>query len=238
MGDKETEKDLAVRRLHEQLERSLSARRAGQQDAAAQAARDILRQWQAARLARTHADLLANPRFRAGAEFFLADLYGPEDLGPGIQSVKGIIPVMEVTMPAPGIETVADAIELDALSEALDAAMVAALKRNGGAIDAASYGAAYRRVGRREDRTRQIDLISDLGQSLEKLTHARFIGIALSLMRKPAQLAGLGHLQAFLERGYAAFRKMEDPLEFVATVTEREAAISKALFAGDDSALA
>lgn len=237
MSESKTAKDLAIRRLREQLERSLSARRATQQDVAAKEARDTLRQWQAARLARTHADLRASRRFRAGAEFFLADLYGPVDLGPGIQSVHGIIPLMEMALQAPAIDTVADAIELDALSESLDGAMVVALKKIGGTIDAASYGAAYRRVGRREDRTRQIDLIRHLGQSLEKLTHARFIGATLTLMRKPAQLAGLGQLHAFLERGYAAFRKMKDPREFVETVTEREAAISKALFAGDDSPL-
>ncbi len=238
MSDKDSAKDLAVQRLKEQLERSLAARRAAQEDPAVKAARDTLRQWQAARLARTHADLLASPRSHAGAEFFLADLYGPEDLGPGIQSVQGIIPLMEATLPAAGIETVADAIELDALSEVLDRAMVVALEKTGKPIDAASYGAAYRLVGRREDRVRQIKLISDLGQSLERLTHARFIGMALTLMRKPAKLAGLGHLQAFLERGYAAFRKMADPGGFVATITEREAAISKALFAGDDTPLA
>jgi hypothetical protein len=237
MSDSPSAKGVAVERLKEQLERSLSVRSTTQQDVAAKEARDALRQWQAARLARTHADLLASRRFHAGAAFFLADLYGPVDLGPGIQSVHGIIPLMEVTLQAPAIDTVADAIELDALSESLDGAMVAVLKKNGATIDAASYGAAYRRVGRREDRTRQIDLISHLGQSLERLTHARFVGAAMTLMRKPARLAGLGQLHAFLERGYGAFRKMKDPREFVETVAEREATISTALFAGDDSPL-
>jgi hypothetical protein len=237
MSDSQTSKALAIRRLKEQLERSLSVRNVTQQDDAAIEARATLRAWQATRLARTHADLLESPRFRTGAQFFLADLYGPIDLGPGIQSVHRIIPLIEGTLQAPAIDTVADAIELDALSESLDGAMVAALRKKGGKIDAASYGAAYRRIGRREDRARQIDLISHVGQSLEKLTHARFVGTGLVLMRKPAQLAGVGQLHLFLERGYKAFRKMKDPREFVETVTEREVAISNALFAGDDSPL-
>ncbi len=37
---------------------------------------DILQRWQSARLARTYADLLASPRYRPAAAFFLDELYG------------------------------------------------------------------------------------------------------------------------------------------------------------------
>ena len=72
-------------------------------------------------------------------------------------------------------------------------------------IDDALYAAAYRAVDRAKDRERQIDLIALLGQALDKLAQVRFVGMTLMLMRKPAQLAGRGELQAFVERGYAAF---------------------------------
>ena len=38
-----------------------------------------LRVWQAARLERTHSDLLASPRYRAATRFFLDELYGSKD---------------------------------------------------------------------------------------------------------------------------------------------------------------
>ena len=57
------------------------------------------------------------------------------------------------------------------------------------------------------------------------------------MMRKPAELAGLGALQSFLERGYAAFRVMRRGSDFVDIVSGRERAISDAIFAGDDDAL-
>ena len=58
------------------------------------------------------------------------------------------------------------------------------------------------------------------------------------MMRKPAELAGLGELQRFLERGYAAFGAMRGGAgEFVTIVVTRERAISEALFAADDDAL-
>jgi hypothetical protein len=237
MNDMEPARDVAMTRLEAELDAIARVRRRVALDPAVEQARTRLREWQAARLARTHADLLASPKFAAAAGFFLADLYGPQDLGHRELAVRRVLPLMRKTLPAPALETIADALELDALSESLDVAMAAELSDLSILIDAAGYGAAYRKVGRPEDRARQIALIRHIGQSLEQLTRARFVGAALSMMRKPAQLAGLADLQAFLERGYAAFRQMGGAKEFVETVAGREATISAALFAGDDGAL-
>src|SRR5512135_1835698 len=39
----------------------------------------MLREWQADRLARTYADLLADPHYHPACEFFLSDIYAPRD---------------------------------------------------------------------------------------------------------------------------------------------------------------
>jgi hypothetical protein len=231
-------KDLAIQRLEAQLARASAVRKATREAGGAQVSRMRLREWQAARLARTHADLLAHPHYAAAARFFLTDLYGPQDHGVTDETIWRVLPLMKKGLPVAGVETVADAIELDALSESLDADMAAVMgEQAGGAGDAAAYGGAYRQVGRRDDRIRQIELIRHLGHKLEDLTKAPLIGVALAAMRKPAQIAGLGPLQAFLERGYAAFRQMGGPRDFVETVADREETISAALFSGDDSPL-
>jgi hypothetical protein len=230
------EKEEIAARLAEQLARAKELRSATRSDAKA-TARAALRVWQAERLARTHADLLASPRFGEAAAFFLSDVYGAHDPSERDAEVERVVPVMTKLLPVAGLATVADAIELDALSEDLDAAMVAALGRRIGTLDAAAYGRAYRKVGRREDRTRQIDLIRHLAQSLDRLTHQPFVAGTLALMRKPAKLAGLGDLQSFLERGYGAFRKMGGVEEFLGLVVARESKLADALFAGDDSLL-
>lgn len=227
----------AVARLVGELDRAEVARAAASADPAFLARRTAFRAWQAARLARTHADLLASPRFGAAAEFFLSDLYGPQDISVQTQQVRRIVPVMSRTLPAAALETVADAIELDALSEELDAAMIAALGEKAEALDAPAYAAAYRAIGHQRQRARQIDLIEHLGRSLDRLTRQPFIGVALKMMRKPAELAGLGALQSFLERGYAAFRVMRGGSDFVEIVAGRERAISDALFSGNDAPL-
>ena len=221
-----------------ELDRSAELRARVVEDAAFSERRARLRAWQGARLARTHRDLLESRRFHDAAEFFLTDLYGPRDLSRRIEEVRRIVPVMTSVLPDSGLATVAHAMELNALSESLDAAMVERLGEKASEIPGALYGEAYRAVGRAQDRERQIDLIALLGEALDKLTHIRFIGMTLKLMRTPAQLAGLGELQAFLERGYAAFGAMRGGAgEFVSIVVGRERAISEALMAGDDEAL-
>ncbi len=228
-------KDKIVRRLVEQLDLAASLRATTAAEPAALRGRRLLRSWQAESLARRHADLLESPRFASTASFFLSDIYGPKDLSKHEAGVRRVLPIMRKVLPAVGLETVADALELNTLSETLDAAMVQALGAEVERLDEHRYGRAYRRVGRRSDREYQIDLIAHLGRSLDHLTRQPFVGKALSLMRKPAILAGLGELQDFLERGYAAFLEMGGADEFLELVVTRERAVLEALFAGDDS---
>jgi hypothetical protein len=232
-----SDKEDVVQRLHHQLDLSAELQGSAKANPDVEAARERLRAWQAVRLARTHADLLASPRMGPAATFFLTDLYGSTDLSKLAADVKRIVPVMTKFLPVAALETVADAIELQALSEELDIAMVKALGSRIRNLDATAYGHAYRKVNRRGDRERQIALIRDVGQALGRLINQPLVTSALGLMRKPAQLAGLGELQAFLERGHDAFRKMGDTKKFLGLIVSRERKLLKALFAGDDSAL-
>jgi hypothetical protein len=48
-------------------------------------------------------------------------------------------------------------------------------------------------------------------------------------------MAGFAALQDFLERGFAAFRKMHGATEFLSTIDRRERALMERIFAGDDA---
>lgn len=233
-----TTKDEIIARLTHGLDRAAEVRASMEADADQAARRQILRAWQAERLAATYPDLLQSPRYKATAEFFLSDIYGPSDLTRHEPSVRKLVPMMEKLLPAAGLDTIADAVELNAVSESLDADMTAVLGGEVLQLDAARYAAAYRAVGRGPERERQIQLICDLGRSLDKLTRQPFIGPTLAMMRKPAKPAGLAELQSFLERGYTAFRGMKGADEFLDTIATREHQLLEAMFAGDDTRLA
>lgn len=196
-----------------------------------------LRDWQASRLARSHANLLGSPRYGLAAKFFLSDLYGPQDFSGRDEEIERILPLLTSLLPAPALQTVALAVELDALTEDLDSAMVGELRRMGqinaiDEIDDGAYSAAYRAVGRRPERQRQIALIRETGEALEKLARKPLLTGALKLMRGPARLAGLGGLQEFLESGFDAFRKMGGATEFLDAIESREQRLLARLFGG------
>ncbi|HOG02979.1 MAG TPA: hypothetical protein PLL14_03300, partial [Accumulibacter sp.] len=191
-----------------------------------------LREWQAARLARTHADLLASARFGQAAQFFLSDLYGPKDFSSRDEEVERILPLLIKMLPASALRTLALAVELDALTEELDSAMVAELCRAGliDGIDEAAYAAAYRFVGCRPARERQIVLIRETGEALDRLARKPLLNGMLKLMRGPAHLAGLGDLHHFLESGFNAFRGMGSATAFLDSIDRKEQQLLSNLF--------
>lgn len=228
------DKEYWVAQLRHHLGRAKALRAAagaGPQDAAD---RLRLRTWQAERLAATYRDLLDSARYHDAARFFLTDLYGPKDFSERDHELERILPTLHATLPAAGIRTVALAIEVDALSEELDAALIAELRRAGAMdkLDAAAYARAYPRAGHRKERELQLKLIGEVGEALAALTRKPLVSTALRLMRTPARLAGLAELHAFLEHGYRAFRKMGDPADFLATIATREAVILQRLYDG------
>lgn len=229
-----TEKNKVIAELRHELETVIAARKAAQDDPVTEAARIVLRNFQAERMARTHADLLASPESRDAAQFFLTDLYGSGDLTQRDANLARVIPMMERTLPVAALRTIMNAVALDALSEKLDLAMVVHL---GQGFTEADYIACYRNWTGRVERERQLDYVESVGAALCELGRKPMIGSTLVLMRGPARLANLSDLQNFLERGFRAFRKMKNPEAFVATVIRRERAIMARLYAGDAHAL-
>jgi hypothetical protein len=226
-------------RLYRQLKRVAALREQMRTHPEDQQDRDRLRQWQADRLGRTHRDLLESDRYGPAAAFFLTDLYGPGDCARRDADVMRVMPTAERLLPESGLKVLAQAIELDALSEELDYLMVVALRRIGGInpISAEHYVIAYRAVGEMARREQQITLVNELGMTLDRLARKPLLGTTLKLVSGPAHLAGLGELFSFVERGYRVCHQMGRANEFLETIASRETAIMTALFSGDSSVL-
>jgi hypothetical protein len=193
---------------------------------------DRLAAWQSRRLNATYADLAREPRYAAAIAFFQSDLYGPGDFSRRDADLARVVPIMTRTLPASVIATVARAMELSALSHELDRALVARLDP-AAPLSVAAYCDAYRALGNVAERERQIELIVEVGRALDRLVRKPLVRPTLAAMRHPARAAGLGALQAFLERGFGAFRAMRGADEFLTTVGRRESALMNAIFAGE-----
>lgn len=194
-----------------------------------------LRRWQAARLRRSFTHFLHDPRRKPAAEFFLRDVYGDRDFTRRDADIARVLPMMQRLLPAKLLGTVADAIELGALTHALDLRMAQALdalaprRRK---LDEALYAQAYRAVGLRRLRARQIALIGRVGRGFGRALKLPGVAALLAFSRGPARLAGLTELQGFLENGFGAFETLGDADAFVAEIERAEDEVSRRLFAG------
>ena len=71
------------------------------------------------------------------------------------------------------------------------------------------------KAGQRRLRRHQIDLIAEVGVGLARAVKTPGVATLLKLSRGPARATGLGELQGFLERGFAAFAALGDGKAFV-----------------------
>ena len=204
------------------------ARRA--MDSALDEAVSRVKAFQHQRFAATYSDLTASSRYQQATNFFLEDIYGPGDFSQRDTQFARVVPALVRLFPGEIVETVAELAELHGLSEQLDTAMGQHLGTS--PLDGARYGDLWRSVGDPPSRFRQIDLIVSVGSALDGYTRKTMLRQTLRLMRRPAQAAGLGSLQAFLERGFDTFRAMRGATEFLDLIASRERALAIHLFGG------
>lgn len=212
------------------LERNAALRDVFADEPARQARLAELQRWQSDRLMRSHDDLHRDPRYRLAVEFFFNELYGGGDPRARDRDLLKVQRVMERLLPAEALRALCLAIELEILSQELDAEVVRALPA--GPITVLSYAEAYRAAGRRQDRERQIDMMGDIGRYLDRVVRKPIIRGLVRLARGPAHAAGFGLLQDFLESGLNAFEAMRGADEFLAVIHEREGRALERLFAG------
>ena len=191
-----------------------------------------VKDYQQRRFAATYDDLLAQPRYRPAARFFLDELYGPTDFSERDAQFARVVPALVRLFPEEIVATVATLTTLHALSENLDSQMGEALLslEADTELSATDYTAAWQATGRAVDRQQQIDLMLSVGSSLDKLTRKPLVRASLLLMRGPARAAGLGELQKLLESGFEAYRSMKGAAEFLSTVRQRETDLCAELF--------
>lgn len=194
---------------------------------------DYLGDWQMTRLKRTHHDLYHDPRYHEALDFLLRDLYAPKEFGQRDDDVERIFPVVVKLLPDHALYTVASLVELNLLSQQLDLFLTEVLfnQLQIHEITEQAYIEAYRRCNNLNLRLHQIQLIANIGNDLEKYVHSRLLLTTLKMTRKPAEMAGLGQLHSFLQRGFNAFRQIGDVNLLLDCVIQRETGILERIFA-------
>lgn len=195
-----------------------------------------VKQLQARRFRATYADFLRHPRYAAATRFFLDELYGEHDFGERDAQFGRIAGALERLFPDAVAELAVDLAETHVLTETLDHQLALHWLAQGvrPRDEAERYVRSWRLTGERPLRDRQLSVVKHMGRELQRLTRMKSLLVALKLMRRPAQAAGLSSLQQFLETGFAAFGALGDDAEaFLSTINDRERTWIDTLFDSD-----
>lgn len=196
----------------------------------------LLALWQSRRLAATYRDFRKRQRYLQAVEFFRQDLYGPHDFSQRDADVEKLYPLLSRMLPSAALDALSGALELQALTQQLDAAMLDVLRNKLSLSDTLTpemWAEAYRRTGREAEREHQVALTVRAGRQLDVVVTRPMIYTLVVLARGPAKAAGFGEFQDFIERGFKAFRSMGGATVFIDAVEARETKLMKELFAGE-----
>lgn len=208
-------------------------------DPALGAAVGSVKTFQARRFRGTYADLMASPAFGPAARFFLEELYSDTDYTERDQQFGRIAGTLQTMFPQPVVNTAMALAVLHAQTEGLDQDMGRAWLAQGSDAtgDPTRYTAAWRTVGQRHARQQQLQRVLAMGNDLARLTRTPGLRMMLRMMRGPANAAGMGALQKFLEAGFDTFgqlaRQRGGVEQFLATIEQRERALMDLLFDAD-----
>ena len=190
---------------------------------------------QARRFADTYQDMLASPVYSGCATFFLEELYSERDYSRRDAQFAKVAAAIQHTFPAQVVEIAVTLAELHHVTETLDVEMAKSwMDLSHLPKPAARYQACWRRVGQQPKREWQLNTVLGIGRELSVLTRKVGLRWLLKMMRKPAELAGLGNLQSFLETGFDHFGSLaKDPdavKTFLVAIQKRESEWINGLF--------
>ena len=231
-----------ARNIVEALGRVETLRAAEHLSPALQQAVAGIRKFQSRRFQCTYADLASDAAMGPATQFFLSELYGEKDFAERDAQFQKVSGPLVRLLPGHATDTVVRLARLHALSVELDHAMAHTLlaqhpHTGAGALTVSDYILAWRQLDRQDDRQAQLDMVLALGRDLVRLTRTQGLRFMLKAMHGPANVAGFGALQHFLETGFDTFARMntrdDKAAFFLACVAEREAGWIRALFRAD-----
>jgi hypothetical protein len=183
--------------------------------------------WQCKRLLVSHQDMYQQKRFKPAVEFFINELYGPNDFSQRDQDIARIVPKMSKFLPEKALQSLASALYLNTLSFELDFDLAKQLVNT--EINRDTYAKAYISCDNIANRQKQIDYIRTLGNDLAEVVKMKGISSLLFISRKPAKMAGVLALHEFLDKGFKSFKNLGNVEDFIIPVVNKEHQIMQQL---------
>ncbi|MCV2883089.1 hypothetical protein OE749_00070 [Aestuariibacter sp. AA17] len=187
-----------------------------------------VQKWQCHRLIDTHQPFWEDKRYSPAMQFFVNELYGPQDFSQRDEELARVVPKMSTLLPEKALASLETALHLNTMSLALDWKLTQHLGEQ--TINRDTYAHAYRACNNEKDRLLQLQFIAELGLALQEVIKVPGISTLLTLSKRPAKAAGVLTLHRFLHEGYRSFKKLGNVKDFIGPVLAKEHAIMEHLF--------
>lgn len=193
---------------------------------------DRFTNWQLEYLLPRFSDLHAGEGYAEAIDFTISDLAGIS-ISRRDNDLERAAPAITNLLPLRALETIASAAEMNARILEVNIGICRELQVGNDLpvpITEKQYCIACRSASSFDECVAIVQLVSELGRTLKTLVKVPMIGITLRAMRMPANAAGFGALQEFLETGFLTFRQIPDIEHFLGEIEQRAVAVFERIY--------
>jgi hypothetical protein len=193
---------------------------------------DRFTNWQLEYLLPRFSDLHAREGYAEAIDFTISDLAGIS-ISHRDSDLERAAPAITNLLPLRALETIASATEMNARILEVNIGICRELQVGNvlpEPITEKQYCIACRSASSFDECVDIVHLVSGLGRTLKTLVKVPMIGITLRAMRVPANAAGFGVLQEFLETGFLTFRKIPDIEHFLGEIEQRAVEVFERIY--------
>jgi len=193
---------------------------------------DRFSNWQLEYLLPLFSDLHAREGYAEAIDFTVSDLAGIS-ISSRDNDLERAAPAITNLLPLRALETIASAAEMNARILEVNIGICRELQVGNDLpkpITEKQYCIACRSASSFDECVDIVHLISGLGRTLKTLVKVPLIGITLRAMRVPANAAGFGALQEFLETGFLTFRQIPDIEHFLGEIEQRAVEVFERIY--------
>ena len=194
--------------------------------------------WLKGRIQDTHQALFNEPKHQLMAKYFINRLYGgPEfdDLALQIERLLKYAHKAEKIIPENAIKTGLKSVGLAVLAMQLDEQVAKQLLKDypiDQAIDDEMMRQTLIKVDQAEARQQQLNMLDDLGASLDKYMRSFIMHTAFKMCKGAASKYQFELMYDFIGEGFLAMKPMKSAASFIARFTEKERLIVDNVHAG------
>lgn len=193
---------------------------------------DRFTNWQLEYLLPRFSDLQAREGYAEAIDFTISDLAGIS-ISSRDNDLERAAPAITNLLPLRALETIATAAEMNARILQVNIGICRELQVGNDLpepITEKQYCIACRSASSFDECVDIVHLVSRLGRTLKTLVKVPMIGITLRAMRVPANAAGFGALQEFLETGFLTFRQIPDIEHFLGEIEQRAVEVFERIY--------